>query len=64
MSKKPWGQRMREKGYVSVNVVLLPDTILRLEAVREKRGLTKRTDAVKEAICDYIAKYEKEQSNG
>ncbi|MBO5229621.1 MAG: hypothetical protein J6B20_02410 [Clostridia bacterium] len=55
---------MREKGYVSVNVVLLPDTLLRLEAVREKRGLTKRTDAVKEAICDYIAKYEKEQNNG
>lgn len=60
MSKKPWGQRMKEKGYVCVQVNLLPETLSRLEAVREKRGLNKRSDAVKEAICDYIVKHEGE----
>ncbi|MCM1404741.1 MAG: hypothetical protein NC133_04575 [Prevotella sp.] len=49
---------MREKGYVAIQVVLLHETLERLESVRKSRGLTKRTDAVKEAICDYILKHE------
>lgn len=53
---------MREKGYIAVQTVLLPETLNRFETVMKKRGFNTRSKALKEAICDYIAKHEHEGS--
>ena len=58
MTKKPWGERMREKGYVAVQAVLLPETFARFEMALKSCGLKKRSDAVREAIQDFILKHE------
>jgi metal-responsive CopG/Arc/MetJ family transcriptional regulator len=60
--EKPIGQinkTNKRNGPVPVSTVLLPETIQRLDAIWGKRGLSKRADAVKEAIADYLQKHER-----
>jgi hypothetical protein len=57
-AQSEWGKRIEDKGYIPIQVCLLPETAQRLIAIQKLRGFKRRTDAVKEAIADYLLKHE------